>query len=302
MRALLRITNPRANLREFPLKGETVIGRSADCQLRIASKEVSRRHCRITMTESAVFVEDLGSANGTLIDGTPSPAGQQQAVLPGSVLGIGPASFIVEYTVSGRPPKPVAAAPSPGPTSIPNVAPLPPEKSSSAELTDDFPDNAIVPMAFESGDLSEARLDELAGINTSQVADSAMLAKKAAPWSVESVADEAASVEEWADPMVEFVELTDGENPAESAGCEEEFAEPVSDDVEQTVGEAHAVKAPAALQALMPDAFEFDPFAESTGVVVESEAPSNDAAATTSPEVDEPAGDPWDQFLRSLPG
>ena len=53
--------------------GKWVIGRSQDCDLNLpdtpASRITSRRHCRLELTESGAFVQDLGSRNGTFVNG-----------------------------------------------------------------------------------------------------------------------------------------------------------------------------------------------------------------------------------------
>jgi len=49
--------------------GETIIGRDAGCMLRIGDAAVSRRHARLIRRHDEVFLEDLGSANGTVING-----------------------------------------------------------------------------------------------------------------------------------------------------------------------------------------------------------------------------------------
>ncbi|WP_437812992.1 FHA domain-containing protein [Sorangium sp. So ce1078] len=54
---------------EVPL-GEFFIGRSADCQLSLDDPLVSRRHALLTVGEGGVAIEDLGSRNGVLINGT----------------------------------------------------------------------------------------------------------------------------------------------------------------------------------------------------------------------------------------
>jgi hypothetical protein len=45
------------------------IGREPGCELRLYSAEVSRRHARITRTQSGYSIQDLGSANGTWVNG-----------------------------------------------------------------------------------------------------------------------------------------------------------------------------------------------------------------------------------------
>jgi hypothetical protein len=49
--------------------GETVVGRDVTCALRFNDASVSRRHLRFIRRQHDVFVEDLGSSNGTLVNG-----------------------------------------------------------------------------------------------------------------------------------------------------------------------------------------------------------------------------------------
>lgn len=53
---------------ELPV-GETVVGRDVGCLLRFNDPAVSRRHLRFIRRQDEVFVEDLGSSNGTLLNG-----------------------------------------------------------------------------------------------------------------------------------------------------------------------------------------------------------------------------------------
>jgi serine/threonine-protein kinase len=47
----------------------TVIGRSQECDLVVKASEVSKRHCRILLAPDHAIVEDLGSSNGTFVNG-----------------------------------------------------------------------------------------------------------------------------------------------------------------------------------------------------------------------------------------
>ena len=53
----------------YPLFGSMTIGRAADCDLSIPGEEISRKHARIKVMTEGVEVEDLGSSNGTFING-----------------------------------------------------------------------------------------------------------------------------------------------------------------------------------------------------------------------------------------
>ncbi len=59
-------------LSEHPLPpgAELVVGRSDGCDVTIADGSVSRLHARLVGDGEGVYVEDLGSANGTFVDGT----------------------------------------------------------------------------------------------------------------------------------------------------------------------------------------------------------------------------------------
>ena len=57
---------------EFPLgPGEMVVGRSAENAIAISDTSVSRKHCVIRKTDDGWSVSDLGSGNGTLVNGEP---------------------------------------------------------------------------------------------------------------------------------------------------------------------------------------------------------------------------------------
>jgi DNA-binding winged helix-turn-helix (wHTH) protein len=59
--------------RQFPLaEGPLVIGRAHDADIRIDAGGVSRHHARITVGRDATRVEDLGSKNGTYLNGKPA--------------------------------------------------------------------------------------------------------------------------------------------------------------------------------------------------------------------------------------
>lgn len=56
------------DLVELPL-GETLVGRDVSCALRLNDAAVSRRHLRFVRRQDEVFVEDLQSSNGTMLNG-----------------------------------------------------------------------------------------------------------------------------------------------------------------------------------------------------------------------------------------
>jgi len=55
----------------FEVGGLTEIGRGQQVGIRIHDSEISRRHARLTVEAGSVVVEDLGSTNGTVVNGQP---------------------------------------------------------------------------------------------------------------------------------------------------------------------------------------------------------------------------------------
>lgn len=57
---------------EFALLARTsvVLGRDSRADIRIDDRKASRRHCRITNDERGLYLIDLGSRNGTRVDGS----------------------------------------------------------------------------------------------------------------------------------------------------------------------------------------------------------------------------------------
>ena len=56
--------------REIPIQSEEfVIGRGADCDLRVMGEDISRHHCLIRVRGGGeATISDLGSANGTFLN------------------------------------------------------------------------------------------------------------------------------------------------------------------------------------------------------------------------------------------
>jgi hypothetical protein len=52
----------------FDLTGPVAVGRHPRAQLRLDGDTISRHHCRLVLEDGGLFVEDLGSANGTFVN------------------------------------------------------------------------------------------------------------------------------------------------------------------------------------------------------------------------------------------
>lgn len=55
----------------WPLSQTIVLGREASCDVVVSDRQISRFHARITPTTEGVILEDLGSKNGTHLNGIP---------------------------------------------------------------------------------------------------------------------------------------------------------------------------------------------------------------------------------------
>lgn len=99
MGVLIILRGPETG-RHFPLKeNRTTLGRSVDCDIPLTGKQVSRQHAHVYRQDSQFFLQDLGSSNGTFLNGkriaanTPSPLGESDTFQIGPYLfGMRPAS------------------------------------------------------------------------------------------------------------------------------------------------------------------------------------------------------------------
>ncbi len=98
------------------------LGRHSDCDIILASGDVSRHHGRLVSVNGSFFIEDSGSTTGTFVDG--SRIGEMTPVDSGSEIRMG--SFVLH--VGDEPPAPPSPpSPPPIPDSAPVAAPAPQE-------------------------------------------------------------------------------------------------------------------------------------------------------------------------------
>jgi hypothetical protein len=84
---------------QIPPDRTLVIGRSRTCDLRLPSGDASRRHAEILRTADGHVVRDLGSTNGTFVNGEPV---QERVLQPGDRIEIA-ASTITFCQAAGDP-------------------------------------------------------------------------------------------------------------------------------------------------------------------------------------------------------
>ena len=77
-------------LEKLPL----VIGRSADADIQLDDRWVSRQHCQVDVQEGVVVVQDLESRHGTLVNDQPIT---RSKLFPGDTLCIGLSRLVACY-------------------------------------------------------------------------------------------------------------------------------------------------------------------------------------------------------------
>jgi pSer/pThr/pTyr-binding forkhead associated (FHA) protein len=80
----LRSQTGRMLGRNFALAGATTVGRAPECQLRLEEASLSRKHARLVPTDGGVIIEDLGSTNGSFLNGERV---QRAVAKPGDEIG-----------------------------------------------------------------------------------------------------------------------------------------------------------------------------------------------------------------------
>lgn len=76
-------------------EGGFTIGRADGQDLQLPAGNVSRRHGRIQATDKGLLLEDLGSTNGTFVDGKKLQANEPQLIKPGQKISIAGVEFLV---------------------------------------------------------------------------------------------------------------------------------------------------------------------------------------------------------------
>ena len=292
MDAKLVVAKGKTAVREIPLAGiNTIIGRRADCSLRIPSPLVSRQHCELTQAGTRLIVKDLGSSNGTFVNGAKI---KQKELKSGDTLGVGPITFIVQLG---------GASVSPADTSRPHAAAA--VASADGEDVADFvvaedvaTDDAMDFVAAEEVPAEEVveAADFVVGEEVSagaaeEVADF-VVGEEAPAEAVEEVADFV--VGEEAAPATEIDEVSDFVVSEVAGGAEEPDvisaepsvleAETVHDvNISEFIAEAQSRKSPAAKAVVQASA------AEEAEAVFEAEAVvESDTTAESVTEAKEP--------------
>lgn len=122
MPALLLLTGPSAG-RRCEVVTEATIGRSPSCEIQVDDDQMSRKHARFFLREAQVWVRDLGSRNGTLVNGQRVEG--EALLLPGDRVQVGGTTAICEPLSQAALAETEAAEPSHSPIAevLPHVGP-----------------------------------------------------------------------------------------------------------------------------------------------------------------------------------
>jgi pSer/pThr/pTyr-binding forkhead associated (FHA) protein len=89
-----------------------LIGRHPECDIRIDSSKVSRRHCCLALAYDRVMIRDLGSRNGIRVNGR---VVEETVLRPGDEIAIGHILYRLEDVTPPPPPPPAPAKATPRP-------------------------------------------------------------------------------------------------------------------------------------------------------------------------------------------
>src|SRR3954453_4149806 len=151
----------------FDLKMHTplIIGRAPTCDVPVFDPTISRRHAELVCDEENVTLRDLGSSNGTFVNG----ARVTEATLAvDDLIAFGKVAFRLESFVPSTPPMSMSAVPS-APLGSTIVREMPMRDSRAALASLNAPATApgglsrsvISPLAVTSGDKSQQKLATL---------------------------------------------------------------------------------------------------------------------------------------------
>jgi len=136
----------------FALEGEQLtIGRDSSNEIAINDAEVSRRHARLTFQGGKYVIEDLGSTNGTYVNGQRLTG--QRVLKSGEVVSLGEQIQLVYEAVNADPgatmvsarkgkapePRPAASSPPPAPQAYAGQVPASQPDAAAAKKTNPLP-------------------------------------------------------------------------------------------------------------------------------------------------------------------
>lgn len=145
MKAQLVVVQGKPEGKVIPLAGPNFkIGRGESCHLRPNSERISREHAEFQLNADGLSIRDLGSRNGTLVNGKAVPLGTICKLSNRDLVQIGPLTFAVAILSE---PKVVATA------SVAPVSPPKPKTSPDDISSEDIDSWLVGPSGGSTADL-----------------------------------------------------------------------------------------------------------------------------------------------------
>lgn len=83
------------NKKKVELVAKITIGRDSDNDVVVDNKLASRHHAMIQKIKSVYFIKDVGSTNGTFLNGIKIPADKYVKLAPGDKITIGNMNLVI---------------------------------------------------------------------------------------------------------------------------------------------------------------------------------------------------------------
>lgn len=170
-------------------KEEFLIGRSPECHLCAGSTSISRRHCVIRRKGNKVTIEDLGSRNGTLVNGVKTEG--EVELQSGDEITIGSLGFLLTISTG------IANTKKPQVKSVAEAVERTANKASGSSIGDDDISKWLIDVEKPKGTFSDTQTIRLDDTKASELRDAMKeLHDSGAVGATESEADSAAEVHE----------------------------------------------------------------------------------------------------------
>ncbi|MFP2928561.1 FHA domain-containing protein, partial [Pyxidicoccus sp. 3LG] len=98
---LLVVKEGSSSVFTLPHVGVVTIGRAPEADLSIDDGSISRQHARLVISEEQPRVSDLGSRNGTFVNGQPVEG--TRPLIAGDVIGVGTVTLVLQGGARTRP-------------------------------------------------------------------------------------------------------------------------------------------------------------------------------------------------------
>ncbi len=229
MEAKLIVVGGKASKREVSLKLPTTIGRSRQADLTVAHPMVSRQHCELYEEDGVLKLRDLGSLNGTFIDGQRI---SEACLRPDAQFTVGPLTFCAKYEYAGD----VNAIPLPRTADGQQLDMAATDEAPDFQVADEQPGIEATPLAGEIAGIAPAdgELPDFAAWADSEAQPAGLVeaAPVAQPESAEPEFEEEEEPEPTPPPPLPSIEqeAPQSEQPAAEPSTEEPPAQQVSEE------------------------------------------------------------------------